>query len=118
MIVKRPLANVAWKTGATSEGELGRRYWTAGYTAVYIERLNRLDYDFLAQGDVPQAVSLALRFTLSMTGVTTAIVGTTKPGRLQQNAELLQAGLLDEAQLAAIRAHWHDIADASWPGQN
>ncbi len=118
VIVKRPLANVAWKIGATSEGELGRRYWTAGYTDVYIERLNRLDYDFLAQGDVPQAVSLALQFTLSMTGVTTAIVGTTKPGRLQQNAELLQAGLLDEAQLAAIRAHWHDVADASWTGQN
>jgi len=26
VIVKRPLANMAWKTGSTPEGELGRRY--------------------------------------------------------------------------------------------
>jgi len=117
VIVKRPLANVAWKTGATSEGEQGRHYWPAGYTDVYTERLKRLDYDFLAQSDVPHAVSLALQFTLSMTGVTSAIVGTTNPERLLQNAELLQAGLLTAAQIAALRARWHDVADASWTGQ-
>jgi len=116
VIIKRPLANMAWTTGAASAGEPGRRYWTDGYTDVYTERLKRLDYDFL-KGDVPHAVSLALRFTLSMTGVTTAIVGTTNPERLPRNAELLQAGLLTAAQIAAIRARWHDVADTSWIGQ-
>jgi len=117
VIVKRPLANMAWSTGATAEGERGRRYWTDGYTDVYTERLKRLNYDFLTQSDVPGAVSLALRFTLSMTGVTTAIVGTTNPERLPRNAELLRAGPLSAARIAAIRARWHDVADASWTGQ-
>jgi aryl-alcohol dehydrogenase-like predicted oxidoreductase len=117
VIVKRPLANLAWTTGATPAGEPSRRYWTDGYTDVYTERLKRLDYDFLTQGDVSHAVSLALQFTLSMTGVASAIVGTTNPKRLPQNADLLQARPLNEAQIAAIRARWHDVADASWIGQ-
>ena len=116
VIVKRPLANMAWSTGPTAEGERGRRYWTDGYTDVYTARLKRLDYDLL-KGDVSHAVSLTLRFTLSMIGVTTAIVGTTNTERLAQNAELLQAGPLSAAQIAAIRARWQDVADASWTGQ-
>ncbi len=116
VIVKRPLANMAWNSGATAEGERGRRYWTDGYTDVYTARLKRLDYDLL-KGDVSHAVSLTLRFTLSMIGVTTAIVGTTNTERLAQNAELLQAGPLSAAQIAAIRARWQDVADASWTGQ-
>ena len=60
---------------------------------------------------------MALQFTLSMTGVTSAIVGTTNLERLSQNVDLLQAGLLTATQIDGIRARWHDVADESWAGQ-
>ena len=107
VIAKRPLANVAWKQTEQSVSDYHRTYW---------QRLQQLGYDF-AQGDVNEAVGVALRFTLSAPGVHTAIVGTTKPGRWQQNAELLAAGPLPQQQIEAIRARWKEVAAADWTGQ-
>ena len=50
-------------------------------------------------------------------GVATAIVGTARPGRFEENADSLGKGLLSEAQFAAIRARWAEVADPSWEGQ-
>ena len=63
------------------------------------------------------AVSTALRFTLSVPGVHTAIVGTTKPERWQANAALLHAGALPAAEFDRIRARWREVASSSWDGQ-
>jgi aryl-alcohol dehydrogenase-like predicted oxidoreductase len=49
--------------------------------------------------------------------VHTAIVGTTKAERWEQNAALLDAGALPAPALERIRARWRDVADASWEGQ-
>jgi len=107
VIAKRPLANAIWKS--TSEPDpYYQRYW---------ERFQQLDYDFL-KGDIQQAISIALRFTLSIEGVHTAIVGTTQPDRWSQNAQLLQAGPLDRNQFEAIRVRWKSVAQADWVGQN
>jgi len=62
-------------------------------------------------------VGTALRFTLGAPGVHTAIVGTTKPERWQQNAALLQAGALPPREFEQIRARWHEVADGSWGGR-
>ena len=78
--------------------------------------MQQLAYDF-TQGDPKQAVGIALRFTLSVPGVHTAIVGTTKPGRWRENAALLAAGPLPKEQFEAIRARWRQVADAGWVGQ-
>jgi len=69
VIVKRPIANAAWRHGKQPPAD-----W---YTRPYWDRLQKLDYDFLRRG-VEGAVAVALRFTLGTAGVTTAIVGTTR----------------------------------------
>ena len=105
VIAKRPLANVAWRYARKPSEPYYQDYWT---------RLRALDYDFLAG---PHAVSTALRFTLSVPGVHTAIVGTKHPERWPANAALLEAGSLPDKDIARIRARWSKVADPSWVGQ-
>jgi aryl-alcohol dehydrogenase-like predicted oxidoreductase len=107
VIAKRPIANAVWRYQTRPDN---------GYILPYWERLRELDYDFL-KGDMEQAVSIALRFTLKVPGVATAIVGTTQPGRWRQNAELLAAGPLPDEQFEAIRARWRAVARPDWIGQ-
>lgn len=106
VICKRPVANVAWHSKGTYLG---------GYDKAYYERLQALKYDFL-EGPLADAVSTALRFTLSVPGVTTAIVGTKTPERWRQNAELLKAGPLPAGQFEMIRKRWGEVAQDDWVG--
>ncbi len=108
VIAKRPLANAAWKTGHTPIQSYHHEYWG---------RLRKLSYDFVREFDLEKSISIALRFTLSVPGVHTAIVGTTKPDRLQQNFRLLEAGPLSEPEFKAIRERWEEIAPRIWIGQ-
>jgi len=106
VIAKRPLANVAWTYTRKPEA----------YYQAYWSRLRKLDYQFLREApDV--AVATALRFTLSVAGVHTAIVGTTRPERWRQNARLLDGGRLPRGQFERIRARWGEVAGPSWVGQ-
>jgi len=107
VIAKRPLANVAWRHARKPAEPYYQDYWT---------RLRALDYPFL-RGAPDAAVATALRFTLSVPGVHTAIVGTTKPERWQQNATLLGAGALPAREFERIRARWREVAETSWAGQ-
>lgn len=108
VIVKRPIANVAWRHRKQPPGD-----W---YTRPYWDRLQKLDYDFLHRG-VEDAVAVALRFTLGTAGVTSAIVGTTRPQRVAQNVAHAGAGPLPPAEYEAIRARWRAVAPADWIGQ-
>jgi aryl-alcohol dehydrogenase-like predicted oxidoreductase len=108
VIAKRPLANAAWKTGHRPMDSYHHEYW---------QRLQKLNYDFLRSSDLERTISIALRFTLSVPGVHTAIVGTKNPKRWQQNAKLLGAGPLSEAEFSAIRHRWEEYAPHIWVGQ-
>jgi aryl-alcohol dehydrogenase-like predicted oxidoreductase len=108
VIAKRPLANAAWKTGHRPMDSYHHEYW---------QRLQKLNYDFLRSSDLERTISIALRFTLSVPGVHTAIVGTKNPERWQQNAKLLGAGPLSEAEFCAIRHRWEEYAPHIWVGQ-
>jgi len=107
VIAKRPLANAAWRYARKPAEPYYQAYWS---------RLRALDFPFLQKGS-DAAASTALRFTIAVAGVHTAIVGTTKPERWPQNAALLEAGALPAQEFAAIRARWREAADASWTGQ-
>lgn len=107
VIAKRPIANAAWRTGRRPTNPYHYPYW---------ERLLKLNYDFL-RTQQEEAVSTALRFTLSVPGVDTAIVGTTRPGRWRENAAMLDAGPLPSDQFEMILARWKKIADPTWVGE-
>ena len=108
VIAKRPLANAAWKTGHRPMDSYHHEYW---------QRLQKLNYDFLRSGDLEKTISIALRFTLSVSGIHTAIVGTKNPERWRQNAKLLEAGPLSEGEFQAIRNRWEEYAPRIWIGQ-
>ncbi len=108
VIAKRPIANTAWTSGGTPP--------TNEYRKPYWERLGKLAYPFLS-GDVSEAVSVALRWTLGVPGVHTAIVGTGKPDRWKGNAALLDAGPLPQDEWEAIRDRWREAREADWTGQ-
>jgi aryl-alcohol dehydrogenase-like predicted oxidoreductase len=107
VIAKRPLANVAWTYARKPAEPYYQPYWS---------RLRTLDYPFLREA--PERVAAtALRFTVGVPGVHTAIVGTRKPERWQQNAVLLQGGGLAGEDFERIRARWREVASATWVGQ-
>jgi aryl-alcohol dehydrogenase-like predicted oxidoreductase len=108
IIAKRPIANAIWRNGkAPSKSDYARPYW---------DRLQELDYSFI-NGNLDKSISIALRFTLGVPGVCTAIVGTSNPDRWTANAKILEEGPLDQATLDEIASKWKDCADKSWVGQ-
>lgn len=109
VIVKRPIANAAWRDAKEPKGAYHHTYW---------QRLRALRYDFLKEWDQAEdAASIALRFALSQPGVHTAIVGTQNPERWRANADLLNTGPLPQREIDAIRARWRAVAQPDWIGQ-
>lgn len=108
VIAKRPMANAAWKENHKPIESYHHAYW---------DRLNKLHYEFIRNLPLEESIAHALRFTLSVPGVHTAIVGTTKPERWLQNARLVEAGLLSDAEYSAIRERWEEMAPVTWLGQ-
>jgi aryl-alcohol dehydrogenase-like predicted oxidoreductase len=108
VIAKRPIANAAWKENHKPIESYHHAYW---------DRLNKLHYEFIRHLPLEESIAHALRFTLSVPGVHTAIVGTTKPERWLENAKVVEAGLLSEPEFSAIRERWEEIAPATWIGQ-
>lgn len=104
VIAKRPIANAVWRFAEFPESPYYHEYWN---------RLEKLDYEFLRR-PLDESVGIALRFTLAVPGVSTAIVGTTQSSRWQQNAKYARLGTLDEAEFRSIRQRWNEVADTSW----
>jgi len=105
VIAKRPIGNAVWRFKTKPSESYVHEYW---------ERCQKLAYDFL-KGE--EAGETALRFTLSQPAVSTMIVGTTKPGRWQENAAMVKAGVLSDDQVKTIRQRWGEIATPDWVGQ-
>ena len=107
VIAKRPVANVVWRNEGLPEDSYHHEYW---------RRIQSLNYPFLEE-ELSASVGKALRFTLTVDGVSSAIVGTTKPGRWQENAAQVSKGSLDQEEFEAIRSRWREVAREDWRGQ-
>lgn len=115
VMAKRPVANGAWKT---REGQY-ERYLR--YAEPYHERFEhmKLDLDAIrdAAGTPLDWPEIALRFTLAMPGVHTAIVGTTNPTSVAANLRAAAHGSLPDAAVEMMRdAYRHADPDAAWAG--
>jgi aryl-alcohol dehydrogenase-like predicted oxidoreductase len=113
VIAKRPIANAVWRNESEPESDYHQVYW---------RRLQALAYPF-ASGDARSReeadgpAGVAMRFTAMQPGVHVLIVGTTRPERWRQNAELLAAGPLPSELERSIRDRWKAVAEADWTGQ-
>lgn len=105
VIAKRPVANVVWSRG---EDEKNR-------PSEYEKRLDKLEYPFL-NGSAEDILETALRFTLSVPEVHTAIVGTAKVDHLRSNIEMAAKGKLPAQQYDEIRRIWKAQREPAWAG--
>lgn len=106
VIAKRPIANAVWRHKEKPKSSYHHEYW---------DRLQKLKYEFLNKS-VEEATANALRFTMTIPGVDTMIVGTTKPGRWSENARYVEEGNLSDEEFEAIRQRWKEVADETWVG--
>ena len=100
LIVKRPLANAAWRPLESQQG------FYQEYAKSYHERFNAMGLcieAFQLENDVLDWAELALRFALSQPGVHTAIVGTTKLENVRRNIEVSMRPALPIAAVRQIR---------------
>jgi aryl-alcohol dehydrogenase-like predicted oxidoreductase len=106
IIAKRPIANAVWRNKELPPDSYHHEYWN---------RIQKLKFDFLNKS-LEEATANALRFTLSIPGIDTMIVGTTKPNRWQENARFVSEGNLSNEEFEAIRDRWREVADEKWVG--
>ncbi|MHC4947785.1 MAG: aldo/keto reductase [Planctomycetota bacterium] len=115
VMVKRPIANAAWKA-------IEHQYDAyRDYARPYHERFAAMDLrlDELGFEGDPGAVwpGVALRFTLGVEGVHTAIAGTTAPHHVDANLRAAAAGPLAPDVVARIRAAFRRAdPDGDWEG--
>lgn len=108
VIAKHPIAKAVWRSDSKPEYTDHQEYW---------ERIQELQYDFL-NGDMNASVANALKFTLSVDGVTTAIVGNMKAGRWQENVDMLGQIEVSNSDFQKIRERWREISKGkNWVGQ-
>ncbi len=107
VIAKRPVANAVWRHDSKPSETYHHEYW---------DRIQKLKFDFLTKS-LEEVTASALRFTLSIPGVSVAIVGTTKPQRWQENARFVAEGNLSSEEFQAIRERWREVGGDDWVGQ-
>jgi aryl-alcohol dehydrogenase-like predicted oxidoreductase len=108
VLAKRSLANAVWKYPERPENPYHHEYWN---------RLNEIDYLFLRTTSLADSVATALRFTLSVPGVATAIVGSKSEERFRENLGIVPPSVLPRDQYEVIRNIWKERASPTWVGQ-
>ncbi|MDQ2745714.1 MAG: aldo/keto reductase [Acidobacteriota bacterium] len=104
IIAKRPIANAVWRHKEKPDESYHHEYW---------DRIQKLRFEFLTKS-LEEGTATALRFTLSIDGIDTMIVGTTKPNRWQENSKYVAEGNLSSEEYEAIRERWSEVGGADW----
>ena len=104
VIAKRPIANAVWRHREKPADSYHHEYW---------DRIQKLKFDFLNKS-LEEATATALRFTLTIPGIDTMIVGTTRPQRWQENAKYVAEGDLSNEEFEAIRNRWKEVGGEDW----
>jgi len=102
-IAKRPSANHPWRFADAPVGEYCEPYWHRW------RAMNPSNHG-LAWGEI------AIRFTLSVAAVSSAIVGAGSVSHLKENLDWAGAGALDPEWLSDLRARFQ-LHDRDWIGQ-
>jgi len=115
VLAKRPIANAAWKPAHDRPGHY------SAYVQPYVDRLAKMNLDPFNlgfSGDIDLAwPEMALRFTLSQTGVNTAIIGTTSPQNSQRNIGFAMKGPLAREIVEKFRVAFRAGQSVDkWPG--
>ncbi|MEM6551497.1 MAG: aldo/keto reductase [Planctomycetota bacterium] len=118
VIAKRPIANAAWNPLDKQRGMY------RSYAKTYHDRLNQmgvtpnqLGYSGHVELEWPE---IALKFTLAIPGVHTAIVGTTDPHNAENNIESVQKNPLRQQVVDRLRDAFKQAQSAAgepWLGQ-
>jgi aryl-alcohol dehydrogenase-like predicted oxidoreductase len=103
-IAKRPVANAPWRFPEQPHGDYSEPYW-----------LRMRAMGMAPPGEMPWG-EFALRFTLSVPSVASAIVGTSRLAHLLENVAWAERGPLDAALVAAWRQRFRE-RDEGWTGQ-
>jgi len=118
VLAKRPIANAAWKPLSTQPGLY------QGYAKTYTDRFAKmgLKLEELGFKGKPEEIwpEIALRFTLSIEGVHSAIIGTTRPENAERNIQYAQKGALPPDVVKKIRFAFEKAqaaAGGGWTGQ-
>jgi aryl-alcohol dehydrogenase-like predicted oxidoreductase len=105
LIAKRSIANTAWRMVQNDLQDIDP----------YQERLEALAYPFLAS-DVEQAAEHALRFTLAVSDVDVALVGTRSVEHWKGMLKAVHAGPLPKSEYEDIRRRWEQVKRPEWKG--
>lgn len=109
VIAKRPIANTAWKPLDQHQGMYQE------YAKPYVQRFKAMNLSATDLGfqdsDWPE---IALRFTLSQPGVSTAIIGTTNPDNALKNIAAAEKGPLSEDVIEKIKAAFRSASGGEW----
>ncbi len=116
VMVKRPIANAAWKNLNDQQGMY------KNYAKTYTERLQKMKLNPADLGfeGAPEIIwpEIALRFTISQPGVHVAIIGTTNPHNTQSNIQAAEKGPLPDDVVIKIRDTFKNADPVgSWTGQ-
>ncbi|HEV8290287.1 MAG TPA: aldo/keto reductase [Tepidisphaeraceae bacterium] len=118
VLAKRPIANAAWKPLSSQPGLY------QGYAKIYTDRFAKmgLKIEDLGFKGKPEEVwpEIALRLALSIEGVHSAIIGTTRPENAEKNIQYAQKGPLPPEVVKKIRFAFEKAqaaAGGGWSGQ-
>jgi aryl-alcohol dehydrogenase-like predicted oxidoreductase len=115
---KRPIANAAWKPLSSQPGLY------QGYAKTYTDRFTKMKLSLEELGFKGKSEEvwpeIALRFTLSIEGVHSAIIGTTRTENAQKNVQYAEKGPLPPDVVKKIRFAFEKAqaaAGGGWSGQ-